>query len=226
MKILALSTLLVSAACHGQGHSHALRYAHDVGFKFTAPAAGAPEQIWLNLGASVDQMVVTWITAASANTTVQFGTTPGSLTSTATGNQSTYTAGAYTSGFIHRATMAGLKAASTVYYRVSGPSGTWSDVITFNVSRSGPVYPFKLAVLGDIGQTNNSNATVNYVLASQQVESVVIAGCVLLGSHYQIALNDFRPILHMQVLFFVSLSYYESDKLLLALSYPAALPEM
>lgn len=84
--------------------------------KFSTAAAG-PEQFWINYGSSPDQMVIGWVTSdMGAASTVQYGTTSGSYTKTATGNATFYKYSArYTSGLIHHVTLSGL-APKTVYY--------------------------------------------------------------------------------------------------------------
>ena len=182
---VAVAALPPLAAAHtsdgGHGHSHVWRFAHDVSMAFSGPAAaGAPEQIWISYGAAPSQMSVTWSTNATADAVVRFGPAGGTLSSSATGNTTQYSAsfGTYTSAFIHHATLTGLSPGARMSYQVAGPAGTWSDVFNFTSSRGvgASIFPYRLGVIGDIGQTNNSNATANWLVAAANVESVVIAG--------------------------------------------------
>ena len=138
--------------------------------------------MWLNLGAQPDSTVVTWITplgALAPSSVVQFDTTPTGFSRSASGNASSYTDGAYTSGRIHIATMPGLLLGATYWYRLSGVNATWSPTFTFTAPRGvgAGVVPYRLALIGDLGQTNNSNATIFSVLnGSPRADSVVIAG--------------------------------------------------
>ena len=184
---LTIASSLSRACAHtaGSGHSHPWRYAHDVSHAFGAPASaapGAPEQIWINYGHAPTDMVVSWTTSLTCNSTVRYGTAPGVLTSFASGNASAYNAsfGAYTSGLIHHTTLPNLPLRARIYDQVAGPGGSWGDVQSFIAPRGVGVdggYPYRLGVIGDIGQTNNSNATANWLLGgAADVESVVIAG--------------------------------------------------
>ena len=127
--------------------------------------AGGPEQHWLALGADPASVTVSWLTAGADATTVKFGV--GALTETATGTSSTYNTLGYTSGAIHVATLSGLTPGATYSYSVGGPAAGMSAVMSFTAPRGvGAVYPFKLAAIGDLGQTANSNSTIFHVLGS------------------------------------------------------------
>lgn len=138
-------------------------------------------QVWLSLSAAPDAVVVTWVTplgSAAPASIVQYDVTPGGFGRSATGNASSYTDGAYTSGRIHTATMPGLTAGAAYWYHLSGVNATWSATFTFAAPRGvGAIFPYRLGVVGDLGQTNNSNATIFAILgATPRVDSVVIAG--------------------------------------------------
>jgi hypothetical protein len=127
-------------------------------------AAGGPEQFWLALGADPAAVTVSWITANADASTVKFGI--GALTESATGTSSTYSTLGYTSGYIHIATLAGLTAGATYSYQVGGAAQ--SAIMTFNAPRGvGAIYPFKIASIGDLGQTTFSNDTIHHVIASK-----------------------------------------------------------
>ena len=129
-------------------------------------AAGGPEQFWLALGAAPDSVVVSWLTATADDSTVKFGT-GGSLSQTATGTSSTYTTIGYTSGHIHIVTLAGLTLGASYSYQVGGATAGFSATMTFTAPTGvGAVYPFKLAAIGDLGQTANSNSTIFHVIGS------------------------------------------------------------
>jgi hypothetical protein len=68
-----------------------------------AAAAGGPEQLWINYGATYDAMTFGWLTSnMTAGSTVQYGTASGKYTNSASGNATFYKYSAsYTSGLIH-----------------------------------------------------------------------------------------------------------------------------
>lgn len=139
---------------------------------------GEVEQVFLNFLEDPTQMRVAWVTDAESASDVQFGTSPTSLTQSATGNSSVYHYGFFTSAWQHFATMEGLSTASTYYYRVGDAStGSWSEVSSFQSHPGvGPDIPYVFGVIGDLGQTKYSNDTVHHVLANAGVQSAILAG--------------------------------------------------
>jgi len=122
-----------------------------------------PEQIRLALGNHWDEMVVSW---ATSNTTTPAGYAPtvqwgvASLSSSAAGQSTNYTAFNIRSPFIHRATMTRLQPLTRYTYRVGSDAGGWSVAASFT---SGPgakdkAYPFTFLAYGDMG-ISNSEAT-------------------------------------------------------------------
>jgi len=136
--------------------------------------AADPEQIYVAVGNSSDSVVITWITSTSGtDTSVEYGPTS-TFGSTATGTAGSYKIGSYTSGEIKTVHVTGLSPAQTYYYRVGGASG-WSPMYSFTSNSVGPSFPYPLAVMGDPGQTTNSNSTFTHV-ASSKARSFLITG--------------------------------------------------
>lgn len=132
---------------------------------------GLPEQFWISQGPTPTSMKISWLTAGKADSTVQYG--PGL---TASGSASQYDTLGYTSGFIHIVQLDDLTPGAVYAYRVGGESSGWSANMTFTACRGvGAVYPFTLAAIGDLGQTNNSNSTIWHVKASR-ADAVFITG--------------------------------------------------
>ena len=147
---------------------------------FSAGAGGAPEQFWLNYGATPDVMVVGWLTAdMGAATAVRYGTSSGNYPTTVTGNSTFYKYSAkYTSGLIHHAWLTGLAPATTYYYQ-AGSTAAWSQEFSFTSSPGvGPsLYPYTFALLADIGENGDANNTISHILASaDEIDSVIISG--------------------------------------------------
>lgn len=131
--------------------------------KFSTAAAG-PEQFWINYGSSPDQMVIGWVTSdMGAASTVQYGTTSGSYTKTATGNATFYKYSArYTSGLIHHVTLSGLAPKTVYYYLVAGSTTEYSFTSSPGV---GQFYPYTLGTFADIGENGDADSTVIHMLA-------------------------------------------------------------
>ena len=131
-------------------------------------------QIFLAVGNSSDSVVVTWITStAGTASTVEYGPSA-SFGSTASGTHATYKIGSYTSGEIKTVHITGLAPATVYFYRVGGASG-WSPTYTFTSNSVGPVFPYPLALMGDPGQTTNSNSTFTHV-AGSKARSYLVTG--------------------------------------------------
>ena len=133
------------------------------------PAACAlpPEQFFVNYYDTPTELMISWASAA-AEAVVEFGTSP-ALGLTTSGNATRYTFHLnYTSPFIHHVELTGLHLGTTYFYRVGGPACGFSA--TFNVTTHPgvgvDVTPLRFAIIGDLGQTNNSNATLAHMEAS------------------------------------------------------------
>ena len=59
--------------------------------KYFSTAAAGPEQVFLNIGAQPDAMVVGWATADDSDSLVEWGSNPGAYTRSARGTSETYT---------------------------------------------------------------------------------------------------------------------------------------
>lgn len=115
-----------------------------------------------------DQMAVSWATNCSAESTVQYGPSI-ALGAAVNGNQSQYTFmdGLYVSPYLHHTPLAGLPPSTLIFYRVGGATSGWSPVMNFTTHPGvGPAIPLRLAVLGDLGQTNNSVDTLAHMQES------------------------------------------------------------
>lgn len=133
------------------------------------------EQFFVNFYDFPDELVVSWA-SGSSEATVEYGTTP-SLGSTATGNSTRYTFHLnYTSPYIHHAVLSGLATKTTYFYRVGGADCGFSSVfsVTTHPGVGAGVVPLKFAIIGDLGQTNNSNATLAHIAASPDAFTGVI----------------------------------------------------
>ena len=149
--------------------------------KFSVAAPG-PEQFWLNFGATPDVMVVGWVTAdMTAASTVQYGTTSGAYTHTATGNATFYKYSAkYTSGLIHHVPLAGLAPATVYYYKVAGAGAEYSFTSSPGV---GPIFPYTIGTFADIGESFNADETVQHMISgSAGIDSYLLNGDISYAS--------------------------------------------
>ena len=133
-----------------------------------------PTQVHLSVAgagtASPNMMTVTWITADdTADRTVQYGTSPSSMTNTVTADSHGYTAGGWI-GAIHTATMTDLVPSTQYFYRVGGATSGWSTTLSFTTIDATLPANFTFAVYGDLGAERNFSAGnqdwINYVAAA------------------------------------------------------------
>lgn len=126
-----------------------------------------PEQFFVNYYDTPSQIMISWA-SSSPEATVEFGTST-ALGLTTSGNATRYTFHLnYTSPYIHHVLLTGLQLGTPYFYRVGGPACGFSA--TFNVTThpgvGTNVTPLRFAIIGDLGQTNNSNATLAHMEAS------------------------------------------------------------
>lgn len=134
-----------------------------------AAAAALPEQIALNYGASPSEMVVSWAAATSeAAGEVRYGLSSDSLAMKATTTGATYTLNRYTSPMLFKATMTGLVEGNKEYfYRVGSDATGFSEVFSFKSNPGVGKGPITFHVMGDLGQTSNSQETLQEILDNE-----------------------------------------------------------
>lgn len=90
-----------------------------------------------------DRVRVSWITEDSAPATVEYGTSPGTYGSSATGTTTSYRYFLYESGQIHEAVIGPTKPNTVYYYRCSSDSSR-----QFSFKTPPAIFPVKFAVIG------------------------------------------------------------------------------
>ncbi|XP_030453745.1 purple acid phosphatase 22-like [Syzygium oleosum] len=116
-----------------------------------------PQQVHISLAGS-NHMRVTWVTEDHrAHSTVEYGTAPGQYTTRIRGEHTSYTYFFYSSGKIHHVKIGPLEPDTTYYYRcgASGPE--------FSFKMPPSTFPIEFAVVGDLGQTDWTNSTLEHV---------------------------------------------------------------
>lgn len=116
-----------------------------------------PQQVHVSLTGE-NQMRITWITNdANVSSIVEYGTSPGIYNSSAKGENTSYTYLGYRSGQIHRVTLGPLETNTTYYYRC----GTYGP--EYSVKTPGKQFPVTFAIVGDLGQTGETNSTLQHI---------------------------------------------------------------
>ncbi|CAN6335265.1 unnamed protein product [Urochloa humidicola] len=130
------------------------------------PGRNAPEQVHIALGDQTGTaMTVSWVTPdAEGNSTVLYGLAADKLDRAAEGTTTRYTFYNYTSGFIHHCTLTGLDHATKYYYAVGlGGDDTARRTFWFTTPPApNPDAPLRLGLIGDLGQTSDSNSTLSH----------------------------------------------------------------
>jgi hypothetical protein len=111
--------------------------------------------------------VISYVTTQYFDSAVEYGFSPDNLSSNVAGTPQNYTFGLdYTSPWLHHLTLDGLKPETRYFYRVGTAASGLSSVRSFVTppAPSAAAFPLKWAVMGDLGQTTNSNSTVQHIL--------------------------------------------------------------
>ncbi|GAB2227094.1 hypothetical protein Drorol1_Dr00008898 [Drosera rotundifolia] len=116
-----------------------------------------PQQVHISL-VGKEHMRVSWVTEdKKAPSIVEYGTQPGKYEASATGDLLRYEYFFYFSDEIHHVVIGPLKPSTTYYYRCSGVGPEFSF-------RSPPTkLPIEFVVVGDLGQTEWTNSTLEHV---------------------------------------------------------------
>ncbi|CAM9158106.1 unnamed protein product [Pylaiella littoralis] len=149
------------------------------------PASAAPEQVHIAFASSgsLEEYAVTvaWSTWPKARSQVTWGSSQ-KQDNVANGNSTFYTArhpgrADYTSSFLHSATLEGLKPSSTYYYACGDTDLAMSSVRSFvTPPKIGPEHAITLGILGDLGQTEDSAATLAAIGNDASLDLVLHAG--------------------------------------------------
>lgn len=181
-----------------------------------------PEQIHIAM-AGVGAMSVNWVTNPQEddilmlssrsehycdrladlqlNSTVLYGTKATSLVSISQGDYSCYTADEYQSGALHHVTLGlgpegPLKANTQYFYQVGDAQLALSDLYSFITPPEvgANSLPYRLGVIGDLGQTENSMDTLDHAATLQPV-SVLNVGDLSYADGYQPRWDSFGRLI-------------------------------
>ncbi|EIE27096.1 Metallo-dependent phosphatase [Coccomyxa subellipsoidea C-169] len=150
-----------------------------------------PEQVHLTL-AGPGAMAVSWLTYPQVNKyVVRFGASPGQYTRATAGNNTCYEADDYVSGALHHVVLGAgpegpLLPDTTYYYTCGDPELGMSPEFSFRTPPlTGPKsFPYRLGLIGDLGQTENSAQTLDHLTASNP-DSVINVGDLSYADGYQ-----------------------------------------
>lgn len=140
-------------------------------------------QIHIAQGKTPETMMISWVTKGPANSQVSYGLDSQHLKTMITGYSTSYKYeysqyGVYQSGIIHHVELSNLTA-STVYYYQCGDFeiATTSGILMFQTLPAvGDHRPLHFGVIGDLGQTTDSQSTVEHVIDNRLLNLILHAG--------------------------------------------------
>ena len=132
-----------------------------------------PEQIHMAQGLTPETMTISCVTSYEAESVVFYGLLPDTLNFKATGYSIRYSfSDFYISDYNHHITLNNLTSETTYYYRCLD-----SDINEFTTGPApGTNKPYTFGVIGDIGQTTDTEQTINHLLANKNVKFILHAG--------------------------------------------------
>ena len=183
LALAALCSLALAASAQpifpAPAEEDAAHHTHEPQLFVESTAAGGPEQLWVALGRAPDRVAISWLTnATGAQSLVRWGLASGALGKSVSGAAGKpFVCGAYTSGAVHTVNVSGLPLATRIFYTVGDDATGVSSERSFVTSPgAGASYPYVFGVMGDPGQTINSNSTFNHLAANPAIGSVFITG--------------------------------------------------
>ncbi|KAG2682229.1 hypothetical protein I3760_11G182600 [Carya illinoinensis] len=128
-----------------------------LGFSWNPKPPNYPQQVHISM-AGDKHMRVTWVTGdKSSPSIVEYGTSPGSYSSIANGESTSYTYLFYSSGKIHHTVIGPLEHNTTYFYRCGGQGPD------FQLKTPPAQFPVTFAVAGDLGQTGWTKTTLDHI---------------------------------------------------------------
>lgn len=154
---------------------------------FVAPAGyNAPQQVHITQGDHVGKaMIVSWVTMDEpGSNTVYYWSQNSKKKMKAKGMLTTYSFYNYTSGFIHHCNITHLKH-DTKYYYMVGIGHTTRTFWFMTPPEVGPDVPYTFGLIGDLGQSYDSNITLtHYEMNPTKGKTVLFVGDLSYADNY------------------------------------------
>ncbi|XP_008237014.1 PREDICTED: purple acid phosphatase 2-like [Prunus mume] len=149
------------------------------------PGHNAPQQVHITQGDHQgNAVIVSWITADEPGYSGVIYWSADSKNQMAEGVVTTYTFYNYTSGYIHHCTIGNLSF-NTTYYYVVGIGNTERQFWFTTPPEVGPDLPYTFGLIGDLGQTFDSNRTLtHYELNPLKGQTVLYLGDLSYANDY------------------------------------------
>ncbi|CAE7481370.1 PAP21, partial [Symbiodinium microadriaticum] len=122
---------------------------------------------------------------------VRYGTDASNLDHVATAVGSTYSLRGYTSPMLYKATLVDLEDGNHVYYySVGSDVAGYTEVMSFKSHPGVSVDDVTFFVIGDLGQTSNSETTIAELMETESTLTSLSGGIVNVGYPMQSAIED------------------------------------
>lgn len=144
---------------------------------------GHISQVHIAQGKSPDIMMISWITKSIRGSTVWYGINSSNLNKIQYGYETSYNfnypkKGVYESGTIHHVELSNL-IPSTQYFYICGDieTNTKSNLFNFTTTPNiGNIFPVTFGVLGDLGQTKDSELTLFHLSQNKNIQLILHPG--------------------------------------------------
>ncbi|XP_024967108.1 purple acid phosphatase 2-like [Cynara cardunculus var. scolymus] len=150
------------------------------------PGYNAPQQVHITQGDHVGKaVIVSWVTMEEpGSTTVVYWSENNKKKFIAKGIVTTYIFYNYISGFIHHCNISDLEYDTKYYYEV-GIGHTTRTFWFTTPPKVGPDVPYTFGLIGDLGQSFDSNATLtHYEMNPTQGKTVLFVGDISYADNY------------------------------------------
>ncbi|XP_072951798.1 purple acid phosphatase 2-like [Typha angustifolia] len=145
---------------------------------FRAPHGfNAPQQVHITQGDHDGRaVIVSWVTPTEPGSSkVLYGTSAKNLDKSSEGSYTRYKYYNYTSGYIHHCTLKNLKY-NTKYHYAVGIGQTVRHFWFKTPPKVGPDVPYTFGLIGDLGQTYDSNSTLSHYELNREAQTVLFVG--------------------------------------------------
>lgn len=184
--VLGVFILNSSEVCNGGETSMFIRRRNDISADMpldsdvfrVPPGYNAPQQVHITQGDYNGKgVIISWITADEpGSNTVIYWAENSKENNSAEGILLTYKYFNYTSGYIHHCTITDLEFDTKYYYEV-GIGNTTRQFWFVTPPESGPDVPYTFGLIGDLGQTYDSNRTLtHYELNPAKGQTLLFVG--------------------------------------------------
>ncbi|KAL2329346.1 hypothetical protein Fmac_022773 [Flemingia macrophylla] len=192
--LLAFALVLnVCVVCNGGTSSSFVRKAEktidmplDSDVFAVPPGYNAPQQVHITQGDLVGKaVIVSWVTVDEPGSSdVSYWSENSDRKRIAEGKYVTYRYYNYSSGFIHHTTVRHLKYNTKYYYEV-GLGNTTRQFWFITPPEIGPDVPYTFGLIGDLGQSFDSNKTLShYELNPRKGQTVLFVGDLSYADNY------------------------------------------